>query len=125
MPLSPRASACLRGSDGAELGGNVLRPQAQPRIDVPRHVECMRARRRDLAIVVGGGQPVWGHPRVVARVDDVVHHAGMIGILCEERRQHRHRLVLRRKARVVTPLGRKQRKRVEGAGIHIVRIVSE
>ncbi len=74
---------------------------------------------RDLAVMVGCGQPVGGHGRIVAGVDDVVHHARIISIRLEERREHRHRFVLLHQARVVRRLRRKQRERVKGAGVHI------
>ena len=81
-------------------------------------------RLRDLAIVVGSGQPVCGHSRIVAGVNDVVHHAGIVGIFYEERREHCHRSVLLGKACVVRRLGCEQRQRIEGARVHIVGVVS-
>jgi hypothetical protein len=81
-------------------------------------------RLRDLAIVVGSGQPACGHSRVVAGVNDVVHHAGIVAIFYEERREHCHRSVLLGKGCVVRRLGCEQRQRIEGARVHIVGVVS-
>ena len=83
------------------------------------HVDGMRAGGRNLAIVVRSRQPIRGHRRIVAGVNDVVDDARIIRIFREERNQHRHRLVFVGLAGVVRSLRRQQRERVEGAGVDI------
>ena len=85
MPLSPRASAsCRRPVIEPSWGSSISWGHIPMRASMcPGNVECVRTRLRDLAIVVGCDKPDGGHGRVIAGVDDVVHHAGIVWILCE------------------------------------------
>ena len=74
-----------------------------------RHVVGVRAGRRNLAIVVGCGQPLGGHCGIVAGVNDVVDHAGIVGISGEQRSQDRHCFAFRGQASVVGRSRRQQR----------------
>ena len=83
--------------NGCELGVDILLPHAEAREDVSRHVGGMGTGRSDFSVVLGRRQAIFGHGRVVAGVNDVVHYTRIVGITGEERRKNGHRLVLVRR----------------------------
>ena len=115
---------CFCRGHRAEICFDVLRPHAQACIDVPRHVVGVRARWRNLAIVVGGSQRLGRHCRVVAGVNGIVNQAGMVGILGEQRSQHRHCFVFSVQAGVACGLRSQQRQRIKRTRVDIVRILA-
>jgi hypothetical protein len=113
---------CAGRFHGRGICGNVLIPETQPRKDVTGHVHRVGARRSHLAVGPRGRQPLGGERRVVAGMDDVMHDAGMIGVLHPKRRQHLHRAALRLETGIGLRFCRERRERVEGARIDVVRV---
>ena len=77
---------------------------------------------RDLRVTAGGGQAELRQLRLVVGVDQVVGHAGMVGLDGEEFFQDRRRLLAIGEGGVVVRFGGEQRERVEDRGFVIVRI---
>ena len=87
---------------------------------MPRHVHGMRAGRSDLAIGSRGGERLRRERWIVAGVNNVVHEAGVVGVLRPERLKHGHGLSLLSEAGIGRRHRGQQRQRIEGAGIGVV-----
>ena len=71
-----------------------LRPQAETREDVRRHVQRMRHRGGNGGVGARIGQAFLGQFGIVVGVDQVVRHAGVVGIFLEQRLENGGRLEL-------------------------------
>src|ERR1700727_3324494 len=88
-----------------------------------RHVDRMRRGGGNFAIVFGGHESVRRERRGIAGMNDVMHYAGMVGVLREQRRQHGHRLAIQRQTVVIGCDGSQERQRVERTRIGVFGVV--
>ena len=102
------------------LGGAIPHPERE--VDVRRHVEGVRGRRRNLRVGLGVAQTQWRVSGVVIGVDQVVHGPGVLRIrpcdvLDDGRRAHVGDDV------AAAVAGTEQRQRVEGLHLEVVRVL--
>ena len=74
------SSGFARGRDRGEVGVDIVLPEADAGEDVRRHVQGVRRGGRDLRVAAGGGQSELRELRLIVGVDQVVGHAGMVGL---------------------------------------------
>ncbi len=89
---------------------------------VGRHVERVRGVRRDLRVAPGRLQALLGEGWVVVGVDQVVRHAGMVGVLVEQRLQDLRRPQLVGIGPVRGVEVRRGDERVQDGRFHVLRI---
>ena len=96
-------------------------PHPDHRVDVRRHVERVRRRRRDLRVLVRGGHAPLRQRREVVAVDQVMRDARVIRILLVERLEDLDRLQEIVHRLVIESLV--QRQRVEDLRLDVTRIL--
>ena len=115
--MSPGHELPRRGR-GGEVRRDGLRPQAEAREDVRRHVEGVGRGGRDLRVGACRGKRVRRERGVVERVDDVVRDPWMVGVPGQEAVEHPRRLLLARERGVT-----RRRRGQEGEGVEDRRLV--
>ena len=85
-------------------------------------MQGVRGHGRDLRVTAGGGQAELGELRLVVGVDQVVGHAGMVGLGGEELLQDRRRLLAICESCVLVRFGGEQGERVENRGFVVIRV---
>src|SRR6266853_5145580 len=85
-------------------------------------MQGVRSGGRNLSVAAGGRQAELRELRLVVRVDEVVSHAGMVGVDGEEFFENRRRMSAISEGGVVVRFGSEQGERVKGGGFVIVRV---
>ncbi len=98
-------SGFASGGDGGEVGVDVVLPEADAGEDVRWHVQGVGSCGRDLRIAAGCGQAELRELRLVVGMDQVMGHAGMLGLSGEEFLQNRRSLLAIGEGFIIVRLG--------------------